>query len=254
MMAMKRFCVAGGLTLISLLLFAPPAASQQSRCADCHLSRPDAPASDHFSDWDRSAHSRNNVGCEKCHGGDATTFEPFLAHQGILNSMNPASPVNPRNLPVTCGTCHAGPFVGFQKSQHFALLKKGDTQVPVCSTCHGAVGFYRPSARALETQCRQCHGPSGVAPRPERAEAARTLYEALNESRDLMKSVRSMVNRVNDKTRRARLDEAYQQAEVPLIEAVDAGHRFVYDALKERLSVARQRMEALLAQLANPGP
>jgi hypothetical protein len=39
-----------------------------------------------------------------------------------------------------------------------------------------------------------------------------------------------------------------------LIEAVDAGHRFVYDALKERLSVARRRMEALLAQLANPGP
>ena len=92
--------------------------------------------------------------------------------------------------------------------------------------------------------------------RPDRSarRPLETLYEALNESRDLMKSVRSMVNRVNDKARRARLDEAYQQTEVPLIEAVEAGHRFVYDDLKERLSVARQRMEALLAQLANPGP
>jgi len=80
------------------------------------------------------------------------------------------------------------------------------------------------------------------------------LYDALNESRDLMKTVRSLVNRVSDKPRRAQLDEAYQQAEVPLIQAVQAGHQFVYDDLKERLSVARQRIEALLGQLANPRP
>jgi len=80
------------------------------------------------------------------------------------------------------------------------------------------------------------------------------LYDARNESRDLMKTVRSLVNRVSDKPRRAQLDEAYQQAEVPLIQAVQAGHQFVYDDLKERLSVARQRIEALLGQLANPRP
>jgi hypothetical protein len=69
-----------------------------------------------------------------------------------------------------------------------------------------------------------------------------------------MKTVRSLVNRVNEKGRRAQLDQAYQQAEVPLIQAVQAGHQFVYDELKERLSVARQRIEALLGQLANPKP
>jgi nitrate/TMAO reductase-like tetraheme cytochrome c subunit len=251
---MKAFNLTSGITLICLLGFATPAVSQQSRCADCHFSRPDAPAASHLSDWDHSAHSRNNVGCEKCHGGDATTFEPFLAHRNILNSTNPSSPVNRRNLSTTCGTCHAGPFVAFQKSQHFALLQKGDTKVPVCSTCHGDAAYRRPSARALETQCAQCHGPNRIAPRAERAEAARTLYNALHESRELMKTVRSLVNRVNDKPRRAQLDEAYQQAEVPLIQAVQAGHQFVYDDLKERLSVARQRIEALLAQLANPKP
>jgi hypothetical protein len=246
--------VCAGVALLSLLVTAAPAAAQQSRCADCHFSTPDAPAPDHFSDWDRSAHGRNNVGCERCHGGNATTFEPFLAHQGILNSSNPASPVNRRNLSATCGTCHTGPFVAFQKSQHFALLKKDDARAPVCSTCHGSVGFYRPSARAIETQCRQCHGPSGTAPRAERAESARTLYEALSETRDLMKSVRPLVNRVGDKARRAQLEAAYQQAEVPMIQAVQAGHQFVYDDLKERLSVARQRLETLLGQLANPMP
>lgn len=251
---MKCLSVIAGIILTCVLGFAAPAMSQQSRCADCHFSRPEAPAADHLSDWDRSAHGRNNVGCEKCHGGDATTFEPSLAHRTILNSRNPSSPVNRRNLPTTCGVCHAGPFVAFQKSQHFALLEKGDNRVPVCSTCHGEAGYRRPSARALETQCAQCHGPNRIAPRPERAEAARTLYDALHESRDLMKSVRSLVNRVNDKPRRADLDAAYQQAEVPLIQAVQSGHQFVYDDLKERLSVARQRMEALLAQLANPKP
>jgi len=248
---MRRIGVAACLCLWAVFAFAKPASSQ-NRCADCHFANPGAPAADHLSDWDGSLHSRSNVGCERCHGGDATTFEPFLAHRGILNSTNPASPVNRRNLPTTCGTCHAGPFVAFRKSQHFALLEKGDTRVPVCSTCHGAGGLHRPSARALETQCRQCHGPGKIAPRMERAEAARTLYEELRESRDLMKSVRSLVNRVGDKGRRAQLDEAYQQAELSLIQATQAGHAFVYDEFKERLSTARKRLEALLGQLANP--
>ena len=251
---MKGFDTTLGMILVSSFAVIAPIAAQQSRCADCHFSRPDAPRLDHLADWDHSAHSRNGVGCERCHGGDATTFEPFLAHRNILNSINPSSPVNRRNLAGTCGTCHVGPFVAFQKSQHFALLEKGDTRVPVCSTCHGDVGSRRPSARALETQCARCHGPNRIAPRPERAEAARTLYNALHESRDLMKTVRSLVNRVDDKSRRAQLDQAYQQAEVPLTQAVQAGHQFEYDELKERLSVARQRLEALLSQLANPKP
>lgn len=251
---MKGFGTTTVIMLISLFGLATPAVSQQSRCADCHFSRPDAPAQSHLSDWDHSAHSRNNVGCERCHGGDETTFESLLAHRNVLHSTNPASPVNRRNLPTTCGKCHAGPFVAFQKSQHFALLQKGDNRVPVCSTCHGEAGYRRPAARALETQCAQCHGPNRIAPRPERAEAARTLYDALHDSRDLMKSARSLVNRVTDKSRRAQLDEAYRQAEIPLIEAVQAGHQFVFDDLKERLSVARQRIEALFGQLANPKP
>lgn len=251
---MKGFGTTTGILLVCLLGLATPAVSQQSRCADCHFSRPDAPAASHLSDWDHSAHSRNNVGCERCHGGDATTFESLFAHRNVLHSTNPSSPVNRRNLPSTCGTCHAGPFVAFQKSQHFALLEKGDNRVPVCSTCHGEAGYRRPSARALETQCAQCHGPNRIAPRPERAEAARTLYDALHDSRDLMKSARSLVNRVTDKSRRAQLDEAYRQAEIPLVQAVQAGHQFVFDDLKERLSVARQRIEGLFGQLANPKP
>jgi Cytochrome c7 and related cytochrome c/Cytochrome c554 and c-prime len=249
-----RVITLAGCALISVFGLAALAQAQQSRCADCHFANPDAPAQDHLSDWDSSAHGRNNVGCERCHGGDATTFEELPAHRDILHSTNPASPVHRQNLPRTCGVCHAGPFTAFQDSQHFALLGKGDARVPVCTTCHGDVGFNRPSAKTLETQCARCHGPRGVAPRVERAEAARTIYEALRESRELLKATRPLINRVSDKSRRAQLDEAYQQAEVPLIQATQAGHRFVYDMLKERLNVARQRIEALFAEIANPNP
>lgn len=247
----RRVSGSAFLGLTWLFAFAVSAIAQ-SRCADCHFANPAAPDTAHLSNWDGSAHRRNNVGCEKCHGGDATTFEPLLAHRGILKSTNPASPVNRKNLSTTCGACHAGPFVAFQKSQHFALLKKGDTRIPVCSTCHDAAGTWRPSARSLETECRQCHGPGGIAPRAGRAEAARTLYEALHESRDRMKSARLLIDRVVDKARRDQMEAAYQQTEVPLRQAVQAGHEFVYDDLKERLSTARERLDALLRQLANP--
>jgi len=250
---MTRLRVLGGMLLACLLCLVRPAAAQQgSSCADCHFANPAAPARGHLEAWDRSAHSRNNVGCEKCHGGDASTFEASLAHRGMLSSTVAASPVNRHNLPQTCGKCHAGPYVAFQKSQHFALLEKGDTRVPVCATCHGAVAAERPSPKALEGECRDCHGPKGVAPRPERAEAARTIYEAINESRDLLDATKPLIKHVNDKRRRAQLEAMYQQAEVPLKQAVQSGHEFVYDNLKERLQTARQRIESLLGQLANP--
>jgi len=251
--AAMKGCEATSLAvLICLLGFAVPVVSQQSRCADCHFAQAEPPEPFHLADWDHSAHSQNNVGCEACHGGDASTFESLQAHRDVLDSLNPASPVNRRNLSATCGGCHTSSFAAFQKSQHYALLQKGDPRTPICSTCHGAAGSFRPSARALESECAQCHGPNRIAPRPETAEAARTLYDALHESRDLMRTVRSLINRVSAGPRRDQLDDAYQQADVPLIQAVQAGHEFVYQGLKERLSVARQRIEALLGELANP--
>jgi hypothetical protein len=66
-----------------------------------------------------------------------------------------------------------------------------------------------------------------------------------------MKLARSLIKRVADKQRRASLTAASQQAEVPLTRAMDAGHQFVDSDLREYLAVARARVEALLASLAN---
>ena len=52
---------------------------------------------------------------------------------------------------------------------------------------------------------------------------------------------------------RTSLQYDYQQAQVPLTEAVHDGHAFVFTSARERLSVARARATALLERFSN-GP
>jgi hypothetical protein len=249
---MSRLTLSSMLVVSLCLASAAPAVAQQtSKCADCHYAQLNVPNPGHLYDWDRSAHARNNVGCERCHGGNGTVFEESLAHRGILHSTNKKSPVNRANLPATCGGCHTGPFVAFQDSRHYQLLKDGDDQGPTCATCHDAVAGDLLSPKALESQCNQCHGPREVAPRAERARHARDMYEALAAVRKELKLARAMIARVDDKQRRADLLDMYEQAEVPLTRAVNAGHKFVYDELDSYLTLAQQRVDTLMSRIAN---
>lgn len=239
----------GGVLLSTQSVAAQPSSS---RCADCHYAQADAPAQDHLYDWDRSAHGRSGVGCESCHGGNSELFEPMLAHRGILHSANKKSPVHRSNLPATCGKCHAGPFVAFQDSRHYQLLKSGNELGPTCSTCHDAVAGRLLSATALEKQCASCHGAQEVAPRAERARKARQMYEALDVVREELKLANAMIKRIDDRQRRADLLDAYDQARTPLTRAINAGHKFVYADLEEYLQVAQERVERLMVRIANP--
>ncbi len=239
------------LCALASVLAAAPALAQSSRCADCHYAQPSSPRQDHLLDWDRSPHERNNVGCERCHGGNSQDFEPFIAHRGILPSSDRKSPVHRANLPTTCGKCHVGPFVAFQDSRHYELLKQGVDRGPTCSTCHDSVAGRLLSPKGLEAQCARCHGPKEVAPRAERARKAREMYEALGVVRAQTKLANDMIKRVNDKARRTALTDAYEQAQVPITRAVNAGHKFVYDDLEKFVALAQERIEKLMAAIAN---
>ncbi|HJN44495.1 MAG: hypothetical protein QGI10_03830 [Vicinamibacterales bacterium] len=247
-----------GVILVALAIFgAPPAQAQldRSHCADCHFANPyTEPAQAHLEEWSRSPHGRNVVGCEQCHGGNPDTFESLQAHRDVLGSLNPSSAVHRTQLPSTCGACHIGPYVAFQRSQHFQLLGEGDRRVPTGSTCHGSVGAHLLSPAGLERQCASCHGSDGVAPRPGRAAGARLLLEGVAEVRESLEAAETLIDRIRDPVRRAGLEAAAQQAEVPVIQARQAGHRFVFDQLEERLATARARTAELLAQLVNPSP
>jgi hypothetical protein len=233
--------------------------AQQSRCADCHfanppqgLSTPSGDATRHLRDWDNSAHARANIGCERCHGGDATTFDPLQAHRTVLHWSNPAGPVNRANLPRTCGGCHTAPFAAFQKSRHYALLTSGNRDVPTCATCHGEAGENRPSPKALESECRSCHRAGRPGGHPEHPALGRRMLEGVRDTRAQLKEARRLIERVKDRSRREQLDQAAQQVDAPLIQATQAGHSFVYDNLDERLGVAQRRLSALFEALANP--
>jgi hypothetical protein len=248
---MNRAFAIGAACVAGLLTAAHPAAAQRSSCADCHYANPAAPNRQHLDEWDRSPHGRNDVACEKCHGGNEKEFEGALAHRGVLDSRDPASPVNPVNLPDTCGQCHVGPSAAFRSSRHFELLRSGSSHGPTCSTCHGDVDGRVLTPKALESACNTCHGPGENAPRPGRAALVREEYERVGAVRDQIKQARSMIARVTDRRRRDELNRSLSLAESAVTRAVDAGHMFVYDDLKEYRTLAERRLDTLFAALAN---
>ncbi len=69
--------------------------------------------------------------------------------------------------------------------------------------------------------------------------------------RQEMTLAQSLIKRVSDTTRRAALNDEYEQAQVPLTQAINAGHKFVYDDLREHLGISQQRTQALMSKLAN---
>ncbi len=70
--------------------------------------------------------------------------------------------------------------------------------------------------------------------------------------RELLRQASALISRVDNDVRRARFEDAHEQAQVPLIEAVQAAHAFVFDQMKERLTMSLERSIALLNELANP--
>ncbi len=247
----RDFCF-GALLAVLLPGLASAAPSTVSRCADCHFANPGVPGGWHLSEWDHSAHSRADVGCEKCHGGEPTTFESFLAHRGILGSQNPASPIHRANLPQTCGGCHPGPFKAFQKSRHYELLRQGNRDTPTCVSCHGEVGAHLLSPKALASACNSCHGAGKVAPRTDLPAEGKILLTSVREVRASLDEAKALIKRVKDKGRRVSLETELSDAQVPVQEAVQSAHMFVFDQMQEMLEIARKRVELLLEALANP--
>jgi hypothetical protein len=142
-------------------------------------------------------------------------------------------------------------YVEFKKSRHAALFGEGIYEGPTCSTCHSTVAGHLLSPKALEGQCNTCHGATKKATRPEYAANARALLQNVRDVRELLNTAKPMITRVKDSARRTSLQYDYDQATVPLTEAVGGAHAFVFTNSEERLGVARARAEALLEKLAD---
>jgi predicted CXXCH cytochrome family protein len=78
-----------------------------------------------------------------------------------LPASDPASTVNPKNVPSTCGTCHHGIEEKFSHSVHSASVTQTDKRLPVCSDCHTAHSIQRADQDRFKLEimntCGQCH-------------------------------------------------------------------------------------------------
>lgn len=128
-----------------------------NQCVSCHSGGSEPiPLGHAFYEWRYSAHGREGVGCEKCHGGDPTAADADAAHRGVLPAGDPASWVHPTRLAKTCGACHESESAAYAASVHARqVAEKG--RGATCLTCHGAMGASLPSPAELETRCSTCH-------------------------------------------------------------------------------------------------
>ncbi len=145
-----------------------------STCVSCHLEMEDelrAPAAAFAED----VHNQPGLGCVGCHGGDPTADDPE-------DAMSPArgfrGTPEKSAVPALCGHCHANPtfmkrfnpnlptdqLAQYRTSVHGKRAAAGDTNVAVCSSCHGAHGIRRhtdPRAPVYPTHvvdtCAKCH-------------------------------------------------------------------------------------------------
>ncbi len=140
-------------------------------CGDCHANvsrmNPYGLRTDQLAQYKTSQHgirlftaqdTRVAV-CIDCHGQHA-----------ILVPSDPASSVNPLNVPGTCGKCHADPDLmikydvpavipsQYERSVHGSGLLEGhDTGMPNCATCHGNHGARPPGFSDIGHVCGKCH-------------------------------------------------------------------------------------------------
>jgi len=139
-------------------------------CARCHADPTQMKSfglpTDQYAQYQTSAHGRRLAQgdtkvavCSDCHG----------AHR-ILSHQEPTSPVSRRNIPATCGRCHADaalmaeyklPADQVEKYRHsvhgVALFDEDHPLAPTCATCHGAHGATAPQVGSIGAVCGHCH-------------------------------------------------------------------------------------------------
>jgi cytochrome c554/c'-like protein len=232
------------LILMLWLLGGSPMQPAITRCAACHLANMAiVPGAEHLGEWQRSAHAKHGVGCDKCHGGDPWTYEPREAHRGVLSPVHPSSMVNPRNLVRTCAPCHERNALAFATTLHATLVEAGDRRAPTCLTCHGVMSARVPSPSVLEARCASCHPPGSA--RGDYATAMRAAIESLNAEEARADALQDQIERMSDGSARVALLVALFDTRTMLKNAVAAVHRVDPRTVTEQSVEARRRLDIL---------
>lgn len=152
----------------------PVAAQSKDNCINCHsplINR----AGQVVSIYLTSTHSRANVGCDGCHGGDSSQSEKTKAHTGHFIARPDAS----ATLEM-CGACHRQPLEFFKNSRHVAV--RPNAARLDCAECHGVHGIGAASESFRWPQfCTGCHGLEYLPQLPRPFQEMLTLADDLRE-------------------------------------------------------------------------
>ena len=139
---------------------------QERVCLSCHLDDPGVrarmvPAAGFIAAYEESVHGaallQGNAAaanCVDCHGS-----------HDMKHGSDPEARISREHLPETCGTCHTDIARQYTESVHGEVLRKGNRDAPVCTTCHGEHDIIDASdprspvapANVSAQVCRPCH-------------------------------------------------------------------------------------------------
>lgn len=235
------------LTIVAMLGAVPGGAQPiMTECASCHLAnRATVPSPEHLMEWQQSAHAKQGIGCDKCHGGDPWSAQPIIAHRGVIGPASSRSPVHRVNLVRTCAPCHSWIAQAFSSSLHQTLVQADERRAPTCVTCHGVMSARVPLPSALETKCAACHPPGSV--REAYPGRMRVTVEALNRLSIRATALEGDVSRLPDPGQRVELMLALTHAHSTIKVAIARVHGFDLEGAADRTGVAERQLDAVAA-------
>ena len=157
----------------SASLKTPAPVLKSTTCLDCH-SALDGPLLIKPEGYNEDIHAQKGLTCADCHGGNPDEASP----DAMAKKAGFKGHIDRKNVPQLCASCHAksdymrqfnpslrtDQFAQYQTSVHGKLFAKGDTNVAVCTDCHGVHGI-RPASDPrsrvnpmnVANTCSSCH-------------------------------------------------------------------------------------------------
>jgi hypothetical protein len=169
-------------------------AEGSTTCFDCHVDLGDN-HTDVAQVWEESVHGKAGIGCDSCHGGNPTSDE---MKESMSEEFGFIGIPNRSMIPNVCGDCHSDvermrqyniptdQYSKYIESVHGKNVGNGDTQVAICSDCHGSHDVKKASDPSAEVYplnipdlCAKCHSD---ADRMERYNIPTNQYDVYKES------------------------------------------------------------------------
>jgi len=203
-----------------------PRIVSKSGCVACHAKTGNGGAVFlAYIQWASSPHAAKSVACEACHGGDPTTDDKDKAHAGMLPASAPGSPINPKNVPATCGRCHEPEYRHYVESKHYRQLEDNGRGAN-CVTCHGAKAGTVLTAATVARTCETCHNVEKQINPAVPGQAFRALLRLTEARGELDLAQAAVLNAREQKKDGAVLERGLARSRKSLDEAITEWHTF----------------------------